>query len=470
MTDLKKHLFIITILMSSCISSLYAQEDSTIFSYNDYLINILKYHPIAKQADLKIDFAVAESLAAKGLFDPTLASSWKQKNFDDKLYYRVFQNKLRVPTPIGIDVVGGYENTSGEFINPENKTDQFGLWHLGIEANLLQGLLIDERRTALQQAKVFQNIAANQKQIMINDLLFNASMAYLEWQQYAAIELIIKESITLANTYLENTKTSFINGEKTAIDTLEAFIIVQDRKVLLEKNKAYIIKAKQKVSNYLWFNDVPLALTTNIQPENYQTALFDIRDVSNIPLQVQNNPIIQEKRFKQEYYEVEQRWKQEKLKPKLKAKFNPLLATSDNSIAPTYSTSDFTFGIDFSVPIPMRSERAAIQQGAIKIREVALDIENKENELKNKISASLERQNIIDSQIALQTQGVDGYERLLNAENEKFLFGESSVFLLNKRQEKFIDGQLKLVKLNIDLQMEKLSYLYYTNTLVPKNN
>ena len=470
MMKLKKHVLIALVLINSCISGLYAQGDSTIFSYNDYLINILKYHPIAKQADLKIDFAAAESLAAKGEFDPTLTSSWKQKNFDDKLYYRVFQNKLRVPTPIGIDVVGGYDNTSGEYINPENKTDEFGLWHLGIEANLLQGLLIDERRTALQQAAIYQNIAENQKQIMINDLLYTASVAYLEWQQYIAIEQVIQESITLANIYLENTITSFVNGEKTAIDTLEAFIILQDRNVLLQKNNASIIKSKQKVSNYLWFNDLPLALTPITIPENYQTALFEVKDISNIQTQVANNPMIQEKRFKQDYYEVEQRWKREKLKPKLKAKFNPLLATSSNSIAPSFSTSDYTFGVDFSMPIPMRSERAAIQQGEIKIQEVRLDIEYKENELQNKIFASLERQNTIDNQIALQTQGVVGYEKLLNAENTKFLYGESSVFLLNKRQEKFIDGKLKLVKLKVGLQTEKLNYLYYTNTLIPENN
>ena len=467
---MKKHVLIVLILISSSISGLYAQGDSTIFSYNDYLLNILKYHPIAKQANLKLDFAIAESLAAKGQFDPTLASSWKQKNFDDKLYYRIFQNKLRVPTPIGIDVVGGYDNTSGEYFNPENKTDEFGLWHLGIEANLLQGLLIDERRTALQQADIYQNIAKNQKQIMLNDLLYAASVAYLDWQQYTAIDQVIQESIDLANTYLQNTKTSFINGEKTAIDTLEAFIILQDRNVLLQKNQASIIKAKQKVSNYLWFNDVPLALTSIMIPEDYQTALFEIKDVSNIQTQVQNHPIIQEKRFKQDYYEVEQRWKREKLKPKLKAKFNPLLATSSNSIAPSYSTSDYTFGVDFSMPIPMRSERAAIQQGEIKIQEVALDIEYKENELENKIFASLGKQNAMDNQIGLQTQGVIGYEKLLNAENIKFLYGESSVFLLNKRQEKFIGGKLKLVKLKVGLQVEKLNYLYYTSTLIPENN
>jgi hypothetical protein len=55
---------------------------------------------------------------------------------------------------------------------------------------------------------------------------------------------------------------------------------------------------------------------------------------------------------------------------------------------------------------------------------------------------------------------------LLEGENDKFRFGESSVFLLNKRQEKYIDGRMKLVDSQIKLQQEFLDYLYYTNALI----
>ena len=132
-----------------------------------------------------------------------------KKNFDDKLYYRQYQAKFKVPTTLGIDVTGGYENTAGSFINPENKTDDFGLWHLGVEANVLQGLLVNERKTALQQAKVFQELAKNEQQIILNDLIYNASAAYLLWQQYESFNDVLAENVSVANTYFENTKQSF---------------------------------------------------------------------------------------------------------------------------------------------------------------------------------------------------------------------------------------------------------------------
>ena len=70
------------------------------------------------------------------------------------------------------------------------------------------------RRTALQQAKIFQALAQNQQQTMLNDLIYNASATYLVWQQYAYFKTILLENIAIGKTYFENTKQSFFNGER----------------------------------------------------------------------------------------------------------------------------------------------------------------------------------------------------------------------------------------------------------------
>jgi len=444
----------------------FAQSDTTILTYNEYLYSVLSQHPLAKQAELKLEAARVEMLGAKGNFDPKISSDWSQKNFDDKLYYRIFSSKLQVPTRLGIDVVAGYENTEGVFLNPENKTDNFGLWNVGIEANLLQGLLTDERRTALRQARIYQNIAVNERQIMLNEIVLSASNAYLEWQKFTEKQTIIEENIDIALTYFNNTNTSFQNGEKTAMDTLEAFILAQDAYVMLQKNETKLTKARQNIENFLWVNNLPVELQPTTRPASLQNPVFDISETINTNPDLTQNPIIAEKLNKQAYFQVEQRLKREKLKPKLKAKFNPLLATSDNNIRPIYSTSDYKWGFDFSMPLLFRSARAGVQKGEIKLQEIALDIQNKSNELQNKIENSRQQQSILNEQIALQTQNNEGYRRLLEGENDKFLFGESSVFLLNKRQEKYIGGRLKLIDSQIKLQKELLDYLYFTNALI----
>lgn len=118
------------------------------------------------------------------------------------------------------------------------------------------------------------------------------------------------------------------------------------------------------------------------------------------------------------------------------------------------------------MPLLLRSEKADIVRGEIKIQETELDIQNKTNELQNKIENSWHQQKLLQEQIALLNLNVENYRRLLDGEQEKYNFGESSVFLLNKRQEKYIDGRLKLIEIHIKQQIELLNFLYYSNQLI----
>ena len=255
--------------------------DSLVLTYEAYLDKILKYHPVARRAQLQDELAKAEQLSARGFLDPVISSNWDQKLFDEKLYYRQVRGEINVPTPLGIDVVGGYENTAGIFLNPENTTDPHGLWNLGLEVNLLQGFWINERRIALEQAKLFQNRAENQKNLILNDLLYQASMAYLDWQKYTAFREVIETNIQLARQYAENTKQSFLGGEKTAIDTLEANIVLQDAQTLWQSNEAALLKSRQNLENYLWQEESPVLLRPAVLPQDYADPVFESNVLSN---------------------------------------------------------------------------------------------------------------------------------------------------------------------------------------------
>jgi len=456
---------VLSLMVFVNLSLVKGQSDSLIVTYKEYLENILKYHPLAKKADLRNRLADAEMLGARGNLDPLIDSDWNQKSFDDKLYYRQYQAKFTIPTTLGVAFTGGYENTEGLFLNPEDNTDEFGLWHVGIEADILQGLLVNERRTALDQARVFQDMAENQQRNMINDLIFEASEAYLYWQKNQFFRDVLLENVELSVEYFAGTRQSYLNGEKTALDTLEAFILVQDALTQLQKNDLDLIKSRQNVENFLWFNEVPLVLQDSTVAEDYDNDMLQIPS----PLENTNiamHPIIQESMNKLSMIEIEQRLKREKLKPKLKLKFNPLLATTENDATPTYSINDYKWGLDFAMPLFFRSARADVQRGEVKILETKLDLDNKRNELQNKIENSWQQQLLYQDQIALMERNVDSYRRLLEGERIKFAYGESSVFIVNKRQEKYIDGQLKLIETNIKRQLQILKYLYFSNQLI----
>jgi outer membrane protein TolC len=432
-------------------------------SYNEFIENILSFHPVAKQADLKIKSAVAERLKAKGFLDPQITSNWQQKNFDEKLYYRQFQSYFTLPSRLGINIVGGYEYGSGTFLNPEYLTNDFGLWMAGIEIDLIQGLWINERQTALKQAKVFRTLAETQQVLMLNSLMLEASESYIEWQKYYAVGKVVEESIEIAENYFSNTVLSFNQGEKTALDTLEALLILQDALLFQQKNKAKMNKAIQILENYIWINDVPVILKDNIIPESLQNNLFEQDFPADLMSIVESHPLIIEKKNKRASYLLDLQLKREKLKPKLKAKYHPLLGGTEQNYFPDAETRGYRFGVDFSMPLLFRTARADVQLNKIKVQEVDFEIENKKNELLNSLENNLDQQIILENQIELQEKNVKGYQQLLKGEEQKFKFGESSVFLLNKRQEKYIQEKIKLIELKIEKSKLLLLYQYYSN-------
>ncbi len=461
-----KHIFLFICLLFHCVITWgHTPKDSIVLPYTTYLNDLLLHHPISRKSDLKLDLADVERLGARGNFDPDIQANWNQKNFDDKLYYQNYSAKITVPTPIGIDVVGGYENTSGSFVNPENNTGSFGLWNLGVEADIWQGLLVNERRMAIQRAEVFGRLAQNQQLVILNDLVFDATMAYILWQQYIEYSKVYNENVDLASEYFQFTKESFLGGEKTAMDTLEAYIAYQDAILLVQKNQIGLIKSIQTVENFLWNENTPVALTPQVLPQPQGETILNIKKTW-AQSDLQSHPELQSKVNQLSILEIEQKLKREKLKPKVKLKFNPLIATRGSSPLPVYSINDIKWGVNFSMPILRMSERADIQRGNIKISEKELELSNKRNELVNKSESKWLQYWALKQQVGNTAANIDSYNSLLLGEKTKFEYGESSVFMVNKRQEKYISTRIKLIQIQTLRQITLLEYLYFTNQLL----
>lgn len=438
-----------------------------ILTYKEYVFNIINEHPIAKSALLKEKIAKAKLLNAKGGFDPSLISNIDQKQFKDKEYYTIFKNKITIPTPIGVNVTGGFNNNSGVFLNPENTITGSGLWSAGLEINVLQGLLTNPRRTALKQAKFYQDVAKSQQQQLLNELIYKASTAYAEWQQYSSIYKTLEKNVALSKLYLNNTKSALVSGEKTAIDTLEAGVYLQNSKIELLKYQQLLTQKKLKVENNLWLDNLPIGLKENIKPEQNRIAT----EISKIELDknLDSIPLIAEKIGKKEILLLKQKLNREKLKPKLKLKYNQLLSTKKENLNPNFDIDDYKWGASFSIPLLFRSERGKYRESKYKVEEINYEIAYKKTEVKNKIIANQQNQLALTQQINLLEQNIKGYQKLLNAEVLRFDYGESSMFLINKRQEKLIESELKLLSSQNKLITNYLDYLLLTNNIIPKD-
>ncbi|MEO0901330.1 MAG: TolC family protein, partial [Bacteroidota bacterium] len=106
-------------------------------------------------------------------------------------------------------------------------------------------------------------------------------------------------------------------------------------------------------------------------------------------------------------------------------------------------TNEFKGGVVFSVPIFLRKERGDLKLAKFKLRDAEFERDNALVEIQNKVIAIYRELDSYTTQNQLIANIVRDYNTLLSAEERKFSFGESSLFLINSRESKLIDAYLK---------------------------
>ena len=256
-------------ILSALIFILFRIELSAqiVFSENQFKQIVYSNHPLAKQANLKSQMGANSILKAKGGFDPTIFNQIDQKYFDSNQYYNLIQAGLKIPTWYGIEVKTGFESYKGNFLNPQDKTPNGGLWYGGVSLNLGQGMMIDQRRSELFKARIYQQSTLSEQKMQLNELIYESGYAYWNWFSAFYSKQVVLEAFQLSIERFEAVKLTTELGDRASIDTVEASIQVQNRESMFRNYEAELSISQYKLSTFLWSQDnEPLELDSNTVP------------------------------------------------------------------------------------------------------------------------------------------------------------------------------------------------------------
>ena len=254
-------LFQVLLLVSNVLFSQNTLSISNTFE----LIN--QYHPIAKQAGLKIDLSKASLLSTRGAFDPAFYVANDQKTFDGKNYFFYSNPELKIPTWYGIEIKGGLENNYGDRLSGENTFGKSS--YVGISIPLLKDLIIDKRRSDLAQSKILVNLTQAERQLIVNDLYLDGASSFWSWTYAYQKQKLFTEVLDKTKNRLEFIKQSYQAGDRAAIDTVEGVVQYQNILNLQTQAIADLIEEQSKLSNFLWDqNELPYELTEKILPDS----------------------------------------------------------------------------------------------------------------------------------------------------------------------------------------------------------
>ena len=438
------------IVVHVLVSSQSFAQSKQVLTAETFIQQVREFHPFSKQARLITENARAGMLGAKGAFDPVFEMDTDQKTLDGTNYYRYSNPEIKIPTVIGLNLKAGIENSNGRFINPELTNGVAS--YIGAELPLLNGLLTDKRRAILKQARIYQQQSVEERALAMNELLMEAYCAYWQWTASYELYRIYNNYVDVASKRMQLVRLTFLNGDRSLADTVEAFAQLQMYHLLQAAALQELNSRKFELSQYLWNEgDNPYLLPEVYVPDTAQFNMpLPLRDRNELlQFLASEHPQLKVYRYKLQSLEVDRKLKFQNLLPVVNLRANILSKEyfAYKGFDAAYLENNYKFGISIKLPLLLRQGRADYKRVQLKIRESNLQLSQKAWQLQSKISQYHNEVQLITKQIEIASNMYRNYSMLLRTEELKFSQGESSLFLINSRETKALEMQQKLIEL-----------------------
>jgi len=414
---------------------------------------VMRFHPVARQADLQIEKAKADLTISRAGFDPTLENTNARKTFDGTAFYNYNRPEITIPTWFGVEVRAGLEYLSGNRTDPTDTKGETS--YIGFSVPIAKNLLMDKRRAALQTARIFRDASAVEKRNMINNLLQEALKSYWNWAACYQSYRILSNAVSVNEKRVQLVKTAFRLGDRPAIDTAEALTQLQQFEVLQSAAWVEFQNAGLELSLYLWTEkNQPYDLPETIVPADDLQAIlssaFVLPELTNLlDAARKNHPELLLYNYKLDALAVEKKLKFQELLPDLNFKYNQLgkgYNLAKTATSPLFE-NNFQYGISMGIPLRLSLGRGEFRKARIKITETQLAQNQKQLELENKVKAYFNELVGLKNQLLVQEKAWMNYAALQRGEETRFSAGESSLFLVNARENKTLEAFQKLQEL-----------------------
>jgi outer membrane protein TolC len=224
---------------------------------------------------------------------------------------------------MGLEFKSTYNLATGSFLNPERSLPSNGQASMGLTWTLGQGLMIDERRAELRSAREGIGMGRAERQLVLNNLLYQAGKLYWEWALNTNELRVLQAALSQAQLRHNALRESAIQGDKPFIDTLETFIQVQNRVIEITFATNQLKNSQIELGTYFWgANQRQVPLQDNLDAPSLtgleaQPAFANKEATELVDDALESHPSLSFYGAKIRQLAIEKQFKTEKLKPVL---------------------------------------------------------------------------------------------------------------------------------------------------------
>ncbi len=430
------------------------------FSVMQYIERIKQTHPKIMAADVKIASANFGVEAARGTFDPVFNQQSRVRPFgyyDGAIASQTLSQQLQYQ---GIKMYTGYRISSGDFPSYDANLETLdgGELSVGVNIPLMQNRQTDKYRTQLANAREDTQYWRANYAISINDTLYRAMLALLKWHEASLRHQMVSQLVETTEARFAGIKTRVDSGDLPAISITEFNGILMKRKRALLQAEQLLVQTRQHIQLY-WRDKNGEMMPLSAIPETLETldwpyhlsdeALRDLETeiVKHPKLTAISAEIHQAKNLKQ--------LKNDQLKPRfdLELKLSRDIGQGEQNLRET----EGYVGIQFAMPLGMRSAKAEHSQANEKLREKQYAFQGAHDELRQAFARAITSYRYGQTLLAMNRQQATIADKLVGQENTRFQAGASDLFVLNSRETSAIEANLNMVSAHIKLKESELA-------------
>ncbi len=415
--------------------------------WNEFIGTVRDRSVDVRVAQAKVREAQAKRMAAFAAFEPRIDLSSEGKDYGNDLQYRLDRAEARVGLPGGIDLVGGASQATGAFINPERKTPTEGLANFGISAPLGGALIFSDRQYAWGAASRDLELEEAKLDRVQRKVTLDAVKAYTFWQAQSEVQSAVDDALAVAAERLRLVREAFRLGERSEMDTLEAYLSWVDRRADAAKQQNLSAAAVADVERLLRGAEDISVNVRGARPEERPVILGLNAELSIAGPGAQNVPelAMAGAALRRERLATTTAWAQWLPAPYVDYRMIQWGGSA-------WNPESVQWKVGLAVPLFNQKARADLAGAQARLRAAQANATSTQNAVEV-LRTQLEQQvQALDSEQKALTASETAAYALLQQERRRFALGESTMFILASRETKYLEAVQKRALASAKLQ------------------
>lgn len=422
---------------------------------DDVLRSTDRAHPLLTAAELDVDAATGESMAAEGGFD----ASWKTRASTRPIGYYdtlIVDSVVEKPTSLwGVTTFAGWRLGVNKFpiYDEKYRTLEYGEWRAGVNVPVLRNGPIDRRRASLTRAELGRDIA--QLTYAQQRIELRRAAAHRYWGWVAAGKKLDIAEVLLDNVEARQAAVSarVRSGDLPSIEEADNARAMEQRRSQVALALRSLEQTSLELSLFLRSERGDPILPQRQQlPADWPTLTEEpLTQSVDIDRALAQRPEPQRLRLQREQHSVELEFTQNQQLPSLDFQvvgsrdFGPPLLER-----PDLSEPVLEVGVLLDVPLQNRVNqgraaalRAQVERTTLQQRFASERVSAEVRDAFSAVQRAKQRITIVHREVALAHE-------LEAAERERFSAGDSQLLIVNLREQQTAEAQLREVDALLD--------------------